>query len=326
MRLSYPVLCVTARRAVLCAVAAGLSCGSAFAQSPNAQGADRAQLLGNQSPFGADPYASDANGTDQTDHAAQTPNDPDLGIQEILKRVERYQPFTASVAVPFYYTSNVALVRRGEQGDFLTAPIAGFTYAPRITRTFFGEVTMQDQQFYYNKYDEFDFGSFDVRLGVAYYLPQVHNLILRAQYDYNRLNHAHTFDSFFEDHSIYLSAELPFRIDRAQQISIGTDADFSFAADPGAPQRNEFDLFAGYNINISRSFSLDAVGRVFIRDYYEGDRTDVSELLAFSANWRVTRWFTASFISTFAWSQSNHDVFDYSVANVGGALSFTVKF
>lgn len=263
---------------------------------------------------------------DETDRAAATPNDPDLGEQEILKRVERYQPFTASVAIPFYYTSNVALVRSGERGDFVEAPIAGFTYAPRITRTFFGEVSIEDQQFYYNKYDEFNFGSFDIRVGVAYYLPQVHNLILRAEYDYNRLTLSDSFDSFFQDHSIFLSAELPFRIGRAQQFSLGADAHLSFAADPDRPQRTEFDLYAGYNVNISRSFSLDAVGRLFIREYYEGDRTDVSELLAFSANWRVTRWFSASFVSTFAWSQSNKSVFDYDVANVGGAIAFTLKF
>ena len=31
-------------------------------------------------------------------HAVPSPNDPDLGEQEILKRAEGYQPFTASVA------------------------------------------------------------------------------------------------------------------------------------------------------------------------------------------------------------------------------------
>ncbi len=315
-------------RVAIFAVIVGLvlPCASSLAQAPNAQDVSRAQALQSQSPFAADPYAADQQGVDSTDHAAQTPNDPDLGVQEILKRVERYQPFTASVAVPFYYTSNVALVRRGEQDDFVTAPAASFTYAPRITRTFFGEVTVQDQQFYYNKYDDFDFGSFDIRVGVAYYLPQLHNLVLRALYDYNRLNLARSFDSFFDDHTIFLSAELPFRIDRAQQVSVGVDANISFAADPDPPQRNEFDIYAGYNLNVSRSFSLDAVGRFFFRDYYEGDRTDVTELLALSANWRVTRWFTASFISSFAWSQSNHEVFDYDVANVGGAVALTVKF
>jgi hypothetical protein len=320
------LLSTAARRAMLCALASLVLTVSTLAQSGTAQDVDRAQLLRNQSPFQQDPYAADVNGVDQTDHSAQTPNDADLGEQEILKRVERYQPFTASVAIPFYYTTNVALVRRGEKGDFLEAPTAAFTYAPRITRTFFAEISVQDQQFYYNRYSDFDFGSFDARVGLAYYLPQLHNLVLRAQYDYNRLNLADSFDEFFSDHSFYLGAELPFRIGRAQQLSFGADATLSFAADPDRPQRNEFDVYVGYNVNISRSFSLAGVGRVFVRDYEEGDRTDVSELLAVSANWRVAKWLTASAISTFAWSQSNHDVFDYEVANIGGAVAFTVRF
>src|SRR5947209_19827638 len=112
------------RGALATAVVALATCVSLRAQSPNAQDIERAQLLRTQSPFAIDPYATDGNGVDQTDHAETTPNDRDLGEQEILKRIERYQPFMASVAMPFYYTSNVALVRRGEKGDFLEAPSA----------------------------------------------------------------------------------------------------------------------------------------------------------------------------------------------------------
>src|SRR5690349_5485797 len=43
-----------------------------------------------------------------------SPNDADLGEQQILRRTETYQPFVASVAVPFYWTSNVALTNSGE--------------------------------------------------------------------------------------------------------------------------------------------------------------------------------------------------------------------
>jgi hypothetical protein len=286
---------------------------------------DRVRMTPPSTPF-QDSYSVDQNGVDATDHAAQSPNDTDLGEQEILKRVERYQPFSAGLAMPFYYTSNVALVRRGEKGDFLIAPIAGFTYAPRITKTFFGDITIQDQQFIYSKYNQFDFGSFDIRAGFTYLLPQLHDLVLQAHYDYNRLNSRQTFNDFFSDHSIFLSAELPFHLDRAQQISLGVDTSLSFAADPDLPQRNEFDIYVGYHLNVSRSFSIDTVGRIFIRDYHEADRTDVSEVLAVSANWHVTKWLSASAISTFAWSQSNHDVFSYNVANIGGAIGFTVRF
>ncbi len=295
----------------------------AFAQTAS-QDVDRAQLLRSQARLQQDPYA-DENGVADDGRAAESPNDPDLGVQEILKRVERYQPFTASVGAPFYYTSNVALARRGGEGDFLVAPGASVAYVPRITRTLFAEVAVQQQMFYYDRFSNLDFGSFDLRLGFSYILPQVHSLLLRAEYDYNRLT-THSFDEFFSSHAVFLSAELPFRIGRAQQVSVGSDASFSFAADPDAPQRDEYDIYVGYSVSLTRALSLSAVGRIFIRDYAEGDRTDVSEVLAVSANYRFTKWFTAGIVSTFASSQSNQSAFDYDVANIGGALTFAVRF
>jgi hypothetical protein len=285
---------------------------------------DRAQLLRSSSPAPTDPY-SEENGVDNG-RAVESPNDADIGEQEILKRVERYEPFTASVATPFYYTSNVALARNGEQSDVLLAPAAGVTYAPRFTQTLYATFTVQHQEFYYDKFSALNFGSFDFRAGLSYILPKAHNLMLHAEYDYNRLTFSNSFNDFFSNHSIFLSAELPFRIGRAQQISLGADTNVSLGASPSAPQRDEFDVYVGYAVSLTRSLSLGAVGRVFVRDYRSLSRTDVSEVLALTANYRITKYFSAGAASTLAWSQSSNSVFDYDVANIGGALSLTFKF
>jgi len=285
---------------------------------------DRAQLLRSSPPPASDPY-SEENGVDNG-RAAESPNDADIGEQEILKRIERYEPFTASVATPFYYTSNVALTRRGEQGDVLIAPIAGVTYAPRFTSTLYGSFSVQRQEFYYDKFTALDFGSFDFRAGLSYILPKAHNLMLHAEYDYNRLTFSNSFNDFFSNHSIFVSAELPFRFGRAQQVSLGVDTNVSLDSNPSAPQRDEFDVYIGYAVSLTRSLSFGAVGRVFVRDYRNISRTDVSEVFALTANYRITKNFSAGAASTLAWSQSSKSVFDYNVANVGGALSLTFKF
>jgi hypothetical protein len=285
---------------------------------------DRAQLLRSSSPVSTDPY-SEENGVDNG-RAAESPNDADIGEQEILKRIERYEPFTASVAAPFYYTSNVALVRSGEQSDVLIAPAVGVTYAPRFTSTLYGSFTVQRQEFYYDKFSALNFGSFDFRAGLSYVLPKAHNLMLHAEYDYNRLTFSNSFNDFFSNHSIFFSAELPFRIGRAQQISLGVDTNVSLSASPSAPQRDEFDVYVGYAVSLTRSLTVGAVGRVFVRDYRSFSRTDVSEVLALTANYRITKYFSAGVASTLAWSQSSNSVFDYDVANIGGALSLTFKF
>ena len=307
---------------LLTAVAAVAPLSFLNAQQVSVQ--DRAQLLRSSTPPPSDPY-SEENGVDNG-RAAESPNDADIGEQEILKRIERYEPFTASVAAPFYFTSNVALARNGEQSDVLFAPTAGVTYAPRFTRTLYGSLSVQRQEFYYNKFTALNFGSFDFRAGLSYILPKAHNLMLHAEYDYNRLTFSNSFNDFFSNHSIFLSAELPFRFGRAQQVSLGVDTNVSLGSNPSAPQRDEFDVYVGYAVSLTRSLSLGAVGRVFVRDYRSISRTDVSEVFALTANYRITKNFSAGAASTLAWSQSNKSVFDYNVANVGGALSLTFKF
>jgi hypothetical protein len=261
------------------------------------------------------------------DHAVAAPNDADIGEQQILKRNEKYEPFTVSIGTPIFYTSNVALTRSGEVGDLIEAPVAAIYYQPRITKTLYGLVDIRQQFFYYDTYSGFDFGSLDVEAGLNYFLPQFHNLILRGEYDFNRLTSSgSSFDEFYENHSIILSAELPFHFSRAEQASLGVNANISVAADHQPPRRNDYETYAVYSLHLTRALSIDAVGRVVVRDYYQNDRTDLSEILSCTANYRLTNWWTVSAISSLANSNSNHSVFDYSVANVGGAVAFTAKF
>jgi hypothetical protein len=259
-------------------------------------------------------------------HAAPSPNDADLGEQAILKRSDRYQPFTATAVVPCYWTSNVALTNSHEQDDFLVAPAVGLSYQPRITNTLYGLASVREQLFYYDTYDALNFGSFDAEAGLIYIVPQWHNMVLRGEFIYNRLTDKNSFSSFFNNYSIFVAAELPIRIDRAQTVAIGVDANISVDAKPEPPRRNDYDAYISYSVNLTRSFSFDAVGRIVTRTYQLTDRVDVSEVLAATASYKVTDFLTASAISTLAANQSNYSVFDYKVANVGGLLSLSVKF
>ena len=308
-------------RCLLFAGALGPFC-IAHGQTPNSQVVERAQLLRTQPTLREDPTVDDT-GTDE-DHAVASPNDPDLGEQAILKRAEHYKPFSVSVASPFSYTSNVALARTNEQDDVLWTPSVVVTYAPRIVSTLFATFTVGQQYFYYDEFGELDFGSFDARAGLVYTLPRLRNLLLRADYSYNRLTSDDGFDEFFQSHALAFGGELPFRLGRAQQISVGADFSFTVEAEPEQPGRHDYSAFVGYSLNLTRDLTLGAVVRLAVRDYLEGDREDVSGILALSANYRFTKWLSANAISTFATSDSNQDVFDYEVVNIGvaGALNF----
>jgi len=298
---------------------------TSFAQGPSSQDVDRAQLLQGQTqpPFGP---AGLPEGVEDG-HAASSPNDADIGEQEILKRTTEYQPLTLSLGSPIFYTSNVALTRSGEKSDVVIAPVVGASYDPQITRTLYGHVGAWEQIFYYGKYTGFNFGSLDAQAGLNYFLPQFHNLILRGWYDFNRLTSDDRLgDEFFSNHALIFNAELPFRFSRAQQLSVGVDTNISVGADHQSPRRNDYEGYLGYSANLTRAFSINAVGRIVARDYHQNGRTDVSEILSATASYYLTNWCSISAISSFAHSDSNKEVFDYDVANVGGAIALTAKF
>ena len=90
--------------------------------------------------------------------------------------------------------------------------MAAAYYQPRITNTLYGNFGAREQVFYYGSNHSFDFGSLDVEAGLNYFLPQFHNLILRGEYDFNRLTLDDRLgDEFFLNHSLIFNAELPFR-------------------------------------------------------------------------------------------------------------------
>ena len=120
---------------------------------------------------------------------------------------------------------------------------------------------------------------------------------------------------------------MPFRIGRAQLITIGLNENISVAAVPDLPRRNDYEGYIGYSANLTRDLSVNAVGRLVLRDYvHQQSRLDVSEILALGANYRITRFLSAGASATFAASQSNHSVFNYEVANIGGVASLWLRF
>jgi hypothetical protein len=303
------------------------------ANESSAQTANQAQLTREQAPSAFPPTVPPSGAEDG--NVAAAPGDADLGEQQILKRVEEYQPFTISAGAPFYWTSNVALTRSGEQSDFVVAPAAAAFYEPRITSTLYGLIDVREQLFYYDRFDNFNFGSFDFEVGFRYLVPQWHNLLLRVEYDYNRLTEKNSFAAFFQNHAFIIDAGVPFSFGRAQTLTLGAYANISVAAEEsGQPpninaisaQRSDYGIYLGYSANLTRSFFINALGTLVVRQYYEGGRDDISEILALTANYRVNKYLTVSAVSTLAASQSNQSVFDYNVANLGGAVALSVKF
>jgi hypothetical protein len=307
-----------------CAALMSIFAPQIFAQTVTTS-ADRASVLQDQTQ---PPYGSTAAPEGFVDgRAVETPNDPDIGQQEIVKQEVQYQPFTLSLATPVFWTSNVALTPNNEKSDVVFAPVVGAFYDPRIAGTLYAHAGAREQVFYYGSNTIFDFASLDCEAGLTYFMPNVHNLMLRAWYDFNRLTlDDHLGEEFFSNHQVFLNAEVPFRLGHAQQISIGADTNLSVGADHQSPRRNDYEGYLGYSVGLTRALTVNAVGRVVVRDYHQNGRTDVSEIFSGTLSYRFANWGAISVISSFAHSDSNQDQFDYDVGNLGGALELSLRF
>jgi hypothetical protein len=310
------------RAVLLASVCAAIA--PSHAQSPTGQAVNRADLLRTEPAVRDNPYQTAT--TSDENYVPVSPNDPDLGEQAILKRQDSYKAFNVGAGAPIFYTSNAALSSTNEQGDVIFSPAVGFSYAPRINPALFANFSVGFQEFYYDRFDALDFGSLDVRAGLTYLLPKLHDLSLHAEYAYNRLMTEHTFDEFFSSHGFGFTADLPFHVGRAQQFSVGADAFVNIHSEPAEPGRNDFDVYVAYAVFLTRAVTLNAVARFGVRDYTDINRTDVGEVLSLGATYRFAQWWNLSLTGTFAHSDSNQDVFDYNVANIGGALSFSFRF
>ena len=168
-------------------------------------------------------------------------------------------------------------MNRGTVSDAIIAPVVALTYSPKFQRTLYGDFTVRQQFFYYSEFSGFNFASFDAIAGLTYYVPKWNNLTLHANIDYNRLTGTDNFDDFFYNYALSLSAEMPFHIGRAQQVSVGANTNISLYAYPEPPRRNDFEFFVGYTANLSRSFSVNAAASLAVRPYDSGGRTDVAK-------------------------------------------------
>ena len=175
-----------------------------------AQTANQAQLTREQAPSAFPVHCPSKRCRRWQCRAA--PGDADLGEQQILKRTDEYQPFTISAGAPFYWTSNVALTRSGEQSDFVVAPaVAAFTSRELPTRCT-DSIDVREQLFYYDRFDNFNFGSFDVEVGLRYLVPQWHNLLLRVGARLQPADRENSFAAFFQNHAFIIDAEIPFHL------------------------------------------------------------------------------------------------------------------
>ena len=298
-------------RAVLCA------------QDPRVENA-RAHLSAGGQP-GQTSILSSGAGEDLGVGQDETPGDDAFGVQQILKRQERVRPFRIYTDVSGSATDNVALNRDNPRGDALFVATFGFDSTWALNQNLSVTGYAREALFRYEQERALDFDSFDIGASLSARFQQLPGVEFFLRYNYNQLYGEQSDETFFKNHTVALGGQKVWAINRALAVYAGASALWGFA-DPEAAGRDEYSLFTGARLQVSRSFSTEAIYRAGWWPYREGGRRDWNQTAALQLRWRCTSWAELYAAGYYSWNRSNFEVFDYEVGNLGGGLTLQVQF
>ena len=296
-----------------------LAAGRAVAQLPQV---DQSQLF--NPPPGEQTGPSDNRPVSDfttTGVAPSSPGDHDLGEQVILKRQTKNTPFIFTLDTSINYTSNIALVNRGAQGDSFFLAQAALTYQYKFRDNIILDAGVSEGIFRYNKFTAFDFNAFNIGAGGTYIFKGV---AFSLRYNYNQLSNS-DFHSFFRQNSITLGAQKTISLNSAVFTYFGGTARLNFNS-PVITQRDEYNLYFGTRAALTRAFTLDAFYRGGFFYYTNVNRNDFNQTFAASLRYSPRPWFAATASASFGWNISSVNVFSYRVGNAGLDLGLMLKF
>lgn len=246
----------------------------------------------------------------------------DVGEQWLLKvRPERYL-YGLSASVAGYYTNNVALTRQGEIPErFLIADAGGAAQVP-LAPWLQADFGLRFSIFRYEEFRQLDFNSVDATVGLS---AQIWNVSPFLRYSYTGLFSNETGDSFFKNHVISVGVQKVFPLAPAHYLWVGSAAAFGFS-DPAESQRNEYSIFTGYHLDVSRAFGVDVSYRLAWLQYIEGGRDDLNQSVSLALQYRVADWLNASGSVSYIHNVSDSTTFDYQAVNAGVGLSLGIRF
>ena len=250
--------------------------------------------------------------------------DSDLGEQWLFRPNPPLNPWTVHASLSAFYTTNAALVSRGEQTDrFLVADV-GVGYARPLGRDWAFAAHLQQGFFRYDESTALDFDSLGANIGVTYQARQLADILFSIQYGFSRLTRATFEDQLFLGNSISLTATKLIKLTTADTVEFSGGLGYTLA-DPDELERAEFRGSIGYAIRITRSLTGTAVARTELFQYSNG-RQDFLQSIALGVRYDFNKWISASLAASIANNSSNRNVFDYGVFNGGLTASAHVQF
>jgi hypothetical protein len=258
--------------------------------------------------------------------APASDSDADLGEQVLLQPAQKYQPFSAWTNWSVFWTNNAELLDDTQGSDTFLSGTAGFGYMPHLGGNLFLDTSAEQGMFRYSRNSSLDFNSLSVKAGLVYPVRALGDLTFYGYYTYDLLTSRGLNSQIYADHVLSVGARKVFTITRAHIFYAALNADFTVGGEPDYALRNEYSLFAGYQLSLTRNLRLDLYYRLAAQAYTQTDRTDLNQLIGGGVTFEVTKWLSVQAISTIGINSSTESTYSYFAANLGGGVGILVNF
>jgi len=251
----------------------------------------------------------------------------DLGEQQTIESRAGALGLYGAADTGLFYTSNANLTPTGGQGDmyFFARGAAGIH--PHLGGGLFLDGFVSQEIFEYARFSNLNFLKFSAGGGLDYVIPGTNGLTASVKYKFERFLDTGSLDQFFVNNALDVGLAKEFALNDIHAIQVGWKSSFSLCAEPDFVRRDEHTFWLGWRWRIVEPLELQVYD--FLSLYYYpnmSDRFDVTNYSGASLNLALTRWAQLSASAGFAVNSSTQSIFNYTAANVGGALSLNVSF
>lgn len=260
-----------------------------------------------------------------------TPGDSDLGDQLLLFEEPPYNPFTIGASFTVMHTNNVLLVDLNANDDRYVTYEGFVNYNPKFHERLYGNFGYRHQFFHYEENGQLNFDSQTVTAGLSTPIPELWNILLYANYSYNRLTYAKgnsdgdALTEFYRSHAATAGIYKTIPFSRAHYLFFGPSGKWALT-DPFTVARDEYSMLFGYNVDITRWLSANLSHVTSFYDYKSNDRDDINQTLSGAITVSPWSWLDISMLTSYGTNNSTNEALNYEFFNIGGQVKLNYQF
>ncbi len=258
--------------------------------------------------------------------APKLPGDAEFGEQVIMSRKANWEPWSFSADAQYSFTDNAALAAKDGRADSYLRTGLEAHYTNRLSGNWFVNAGLDGHAYYYDRYDALDFLLVKAEAGLMYQLPWLANTVASAGYAGYWLSESNFSTEAFHNHAAAVGLQKTWKIARGMQVVAGVNAEYSFAAEPAGPRRDECSSYLAYRLRLTEELSVSASYRVSWYDYPTFNRQDWNQVGLLEASYHLTERAKVALSVSAAMNRSNLAFFNYNNLVGGAGVTFTLAF